>query len=915
MLSIEHQRVIKGITVFRDFQNPSQYYYLPQDKVKIANDGKGIQFVAYIDGEVVEGTEPEFTGNLDRTGGFLTLEVELGPNESELEQIMSELESEAGSNIRLSQVPFKDGNVKLVMFGSTGEEQNGAVSLNVAGSTKPALYGKQTAVFSVRLGGKEAQIMWNLLTKSTQTQAAVNYELFYLGVMPAYHLEITVDFKATENYWQHHIDADMNLETGSFKIVSNNDVDIIMRDLVNEGAITVNQVDFTGTGAGSPLGADDPNAMKLVKELLSPTLFNPTAIPREDYNVLTSTLPDDRNRPTDTDTPSRPDGPGRDSDNKPTEPGSGTDNRPTDSGTDTDGRPSDSGTTNPPTPGGGGGGNGGTDTPSDPVTPVDNDGDTETPPVPVPEAPRNPPENPDTREPEVPVTPEEPGVPGTPETPETPDRPGRPETPERPETPSGSDNGDDQKKEETPKVVGTKASISAGYSLKHRSISEKVKRTYTFNKAAAATIPCYPSGALTTEGTSFDAANQVMLVRLGEGPFKEIEIEIRAALNFEEFRIREAIVHISYGFRDTQGDKSKRKHEISVMVNQANPRKFINFFTDDFGTLDYDYFVEFIHEPGSIIGTHETKIKSRSFENTTVRDIAVNIDDHSPLIPVEIQPGHITFSDDGVQSVQVFVAPQKDANGRTVIFNANDTQLKKFLIFPTVEDKHVYYKKNLFFFKEDSITEEFENLTDTQVIVNRPETGVLTIAPILVNNNNLISKAIVKVRYENAEGEELARSILLTAGESDSAKEFSIIVEEDDPRIWKATTQFLLSTGELIEGREVEYQVEQPFISLESCGLKVLKVSPVLGAETFAGNIAAIQVQIFDSESPESGQPIESLILRSSNNEETVVLKDVLPSDPLSAVATLFKKDGSEEVLNIIIPAHSEELLLKIFDV
>lgn len=861
MLSIDHQKIIKGITVFRDFQDTSQYFYLPQDKVRIANDGKGIQFVAYIDGEVAEGTDPQFTDNMDRTGGFLTLEVELGPSDSELAQIKEELESEVGGNIKLAQVPFKDGNVRLVMFGSTGGEQISAVDFRVAGSAKPSLFGKQTAVFSIRLGGKEAQIMWNLLKKSTQTQVAVVYDLQFWGLMPAYHLEITVDFKATEEYWQHHIDADLNLGRGSFKVVSNNDIDLIMRDLVNQGAIKINEIDFTGTGQGNPLGADDPNAMKLIKELLSPTLFTATAIPREDYNVLTSTLPndDDNNDPSDTDrnnpSPSSPEN--RDGNNS---------------------NPSNV-----------------------PVTPTDNDGGKTGEPPPVTEPPRN--------QPATPKIPETPETPEKPETPEAPEKPETPTTPEKPETPQIT------KKPETPEKIGTKVSINAGYSLKHRSISEKVKRTFIFDKTEAKTIDYHPSGALSTEGTQFNPDNQVMLVRLGEGPFKEIEIEIRSALNFEEYKIREAIVHISYGYRETKGDKSKRKHEISIMVSSENPRKFINFFVDDFGTLDYDYYVEFIHEPGSIIGTHETKIRSRTFENTTVRDIAVNIDDHSPLIPVEIQPGHIFFSDDRVQSVQVFVAPQKDANGRTVIFKENETAMKKFLIYPSVKDKYVYYKKELFFFKEDSITEEYENLTDNQVIVNRPETRVLTIAPVLVNNNNLISKAIVKIRYENAEGEELTRSILLTSSDQSGMKEFSIIVEEEDPRIWNATTQFLLASGDLIEGREIEYHIEQPFISLESCGLKVLKVSPILGQETFGGNIAAIQVQIFDTDVPETGQPLETLILRSSKIESTVVLKDILPSDPLSAIVTVYRKDGTEEVMNIVIPGHSEELLLKIFNV
>ena len=117
----------------------------------------------------------------DRTGGFLTLEVELGPDEQELEQIRSELESASGT-VRLAPVPFINGAVKLVMFGSTGGE-NQAVDFTVAGSSKPSLIGKQTAVFSLRLGGKEAQIMWSLLKNGSQTQVGICYDLDYLGLM------------------------------------------------------------------------------------------------------------------------------------------------------------------------------------------------------------------------------------------------------------------------------------------------------------------------------------------------------------------------------------------------------------------------------------------------------------------------------------------------------------------------------------------------------------------------------------------------------------------------------------------------------------------------------------------------------------------------------------------------------------
>ena len=453
-----------------------------------------------------------------------------------------------------------------------------------------------------------------------------------------------------------------------------------------------------------------------------------------------------------------------------------------------------------------------------------------------------------------------------------------------------------------------------GYSLKHRSISQQIKRTFVFDKQETKIHKYHPAGALSLEGTNFDASKQVLLVRLGDGPFKDIDIEIRSALDFEELQLIEAIVHISYGFREANGDKTKRKHEVSVVVNAAEPRKFISFFVDDFGTLTYDYSVEFIHKPGSIIGTHETKIRSRIFENVTERDIAVNITDHSPLIPIEIQPGNITFSEDGIQSVQVFVAPERDTNGRTVIFKDGSTDLKKFLIFPKEEDKYVYFKREKFFFKEEFIEDEFENQKDSQVIVNRPETRVLNISPILLNTASLISKAIVEVKYRNVEGQELAKGLVLAAQSGDAVTpSFAIVVEEEDPRIWTARTKFLMVNGDILEGEDRTYQIEQPPISLESCGLKVLKVSTLLEQETFSNNIAAVQVQIFENDG--DANPLETIMLKKTKVEETVVLKGVDIDDPLSAVVNVFKKDGSEEVLNFVVPTGSNELLLRITNI
>jgi hypothetical protein len=170
------------------------------------------------------------------------------------------------------------------------------------------------------------------------------------------------------------------------------------------------------------------------------------------------------------------------------------------------------------------------------------------------------------------------------------------------------------------------------------------------------------------------------------------------------------------------------------------------------------------------------------------------------------------------------------------------------------------------------------------------------------------------VKYRNVEGQELAKGLVLTTQNTDGPPPFfAIVVEEEDPRIWTARTKFLMVNGDILEGEDRTYQIEQPPISLESCGLKVLKVSTLLDQETFSNNIAAVQVQVFENNG--NANPLETIMLKKAKVEETVVLKGVDVTDPLSAVVNVFKKDGSEEVLNFVVPSGSNELLLRITNI
>ena len=296
MLSKEHEILIDNIVFFRDLQDEKKYYYLPTEDVIVSGNGTKLQFVAFQDSEIKTKDEPDFSDPL-KSGAYLALQVELGPSESALEKAASKL----GSGIKIVPVPFKSGTVQLMMFGAS----ESSPSLIIAGASKPSLIGKHNAAFTLKLGSEEAQIMWNLLKGKNQTQVTVMYNMTFMGISPAHDVKITVDFSAVDDYWHHKFTTGFDLnysknvkdtsiqqaagigdDNTSIIIAADVDIDTMIHDLVNDGKIIVQNLDYTGTGEGSPIGADDPSAMKLVKELLSSTLFTPTPMPSEGSSAV-----------------------------------------------------------------------------------------------------------------------------------------------------------------------------------------------------------------------------------------------------------------------------------------------------------------------------------------------------------------------------------------------------------------------------------------------------------------------------------------------------------------------------------------------------------------------------------------------------------------------------------------------------
>ena len=253
MLTLESILTVGGYTVFRDFADHDRYYYLPRDQARVSEQGRSLDLVVYTDD--VSG-DPDFSAAEDRNGAFMTLEVELGPDPAELEALRSALGAAVGgAQVRLAQVPFISGTVTLFVLGSGGAGGAGGPAgfqVSVAGSTKPSLFGRQNAVFSVRLGGKAAELLYESLRRSADPQAVVAYSLEFLALRPAYNLEVEIDFKETFDYSRKRL--------GVNALVAKADIDILTQELINTGRITIKEIDSTGNASGgSPIAGEGGN--------------------------------------------------------------------------------------------------------------------------------------------------------------------------------------------------------------------------------------------------------------------------------------------------------------------------------------------------------------------------------------------------------------------------------------------------------------------------------------------------------------------------------------------------------------------------------------------------------------------------------------------------------------------------------
>lgn len=751
MLSTEHPIQINGFTLFRDLNDTRRYYYLPKSEVLLSEGGKKFDFVAYHDFNTAEGKKNPTGENENLKGGYLTLEVELkNPDDDTLKNFKEELikisENITGEDIIITPVQFNEGDVRLIILGNDGKDDGQNAKIRVVGSHKPSLYDKENAVFSVKLGAIEAEIIHKLLKNkltgennsdaSKSSQLAVMYDLTYKGVEPAHNVEITVNFKAVDEYKNHKFkfDSEFNFsnkdnktdsdqkEDGdgyNIKVIADADVDVMLRELTNNGSIIIKQTNYKD-GEDSILGPNDPTGMELVKRLLSAELFTPVPIPYESYSALKK-------------------------DSESTDSTSG--NEKPDDGEKPDSEESESSETKSQ--------ESKAQTAStekaDLITSAKNgisklaslfkkeDADK-----------KSEDEAIDKEQKENTKAEKDKEIEKEAEK----DEENKKDKDEKPDTESKEEAKEEPK--EPTKVEKRKASAitwnlnaKLAYAFKKQKVEDKKERTYTFDKRFAVNQIIHPCGMVMLDGIDYN--KQVHLLKLGSEEFRQHEVMFQAnGINFDKYHLKSIEVDVNHP--DTSG--------IQFSLTKENPYFTFNFYSENYGVKNavgekLNYTVHFVFDNSHLIGFNKTDaIFTIPNKETSEKSVSISHADFLKVVkPLQIQ---IAALDLNMFNSVIFSLYSKTANGEQSqrIYNEKIEEAIDHVILLNPNEN--YDAQVLYSFKDQipvssrSLTVTTKNVEAGEFLVNDPLYGFIKISTIDEEDSfDLIRSIDLKFKYKD----------------------------------------------------------------------------------------------------------------------------------------------------------------------
>ncbi len=180
MLSIPAFGVVSGITIFRDDEDPSHFYYLPRSpRLAVENGKPQFTFMRYQFPIDRPGPEPG--------GGYIVFTTVMQEDPHFLDNnvkpvLQSRVRSESPTSavvpqVTLAPVDFTEGEVRLIIM-----QNNQFVKAITLG--KPSFFGDNTASVAVELSADAATLFYEALRKGGSI-AAIEYDLTFPVRLPA----------------------------------------------------------------------------------------------------------------------------------------------------------------------------------------------------------------------------------------------------------------------------------------------------------------------------------------------------------------------------------------------------------------------------------------------------------------------------------------------------------------------------------------------------------------------------------------------------------------------------------------------------------------------------------------------------------------------------------------------------------
>jgi hypothetical protein len=276
---------INGISVFRDHENPLQYYYaLAQPRLRTTLDpatGKQVPRIQLI----------KYRSLVAGKGGFLTFDVHLGLSDAEVDNLASEIRRLGRLTRQPSVAPIQpiDGSVRLLIMGKDSvpaataprpgqpapAPEAARFVLKATHFAKPALFGDNGASFSVELDAEGTAIMEAAL-KGEITPMVVVYSVDFAGLRPAFSVRLKIDWDRVQTA----LDETFGHESFFTTTEINNAVD----KLVESQAIVMEADNFVPDAgdAGKAVAARFEDARNRVQEMITDAFFEASLPPMKE---------------------------------------------------------------------------------------------------------------------------------------------------------------------------------------------------------------------------------------------------------------------------------------------------------------------------------------------------------------------------------------------------------------------------------------------------------------------------------------------------------------------------------------------------------------------------------------------------------------------------------------------------------